>query len=637
MSTHRHISTSLVTLLLLTGCFALTATPSFAGQREYPEEITESFGNAGTGNEQFKDPTGIAVNETTGNVYVVDKGNNRVQEFGPEGKYISQFNGSGTPAKSFSEPSSIAIDNSTDAAKGRVYVVDNGHNVVDVFNSAGTYLYQLTGTPIGGFAFNGPYGKNLKEAGGVSVDGAGNVWISQYVKFEEKKGVEEFSDTGSFLLHAKESGEIFYGIAVDSGEAIYGFRNEEKGSGGSAYVEKRNAAGVPVVLAEYELPVVEGEIGGLAVDLASHYVFFDVPGAIEEYAPFEGKSPFPHRGFGTPFQVFATKGLGESRGIAVDAATNVVYATEAKADKVAIIPPVAIVTAPTVNDLPPVVSDLKRTSALVSATLNPDNGQGHYHLEYVEAQSYEPEATDPYAAGGSTPETTFGRKLKGAEEDDTDQEIGPVVLSGLKAGTTYDYRLVASNQVGTAIGPDYTFTTAPPTPPVVNTGPSSEVTQTSVTLTGRVDAEGLQTSYEFDIGTGTAGEGAKLFGNAGQSTRTETIAVSLAFLIPGTTYHYRIIATNTDGTSYGQEQTFTTTGVSQTIVQPLSEPLLATPAIAFPTVSSKPSKPKAKTLTKAQKLAMALRACHKKAKGKRAACKAKARKRYAPVKKTRKK
>ena len=55
------------------------------------------------------------------------------------------------------------------------------------------------------------------------------------------------------------------------------------------------------------------------------------------------------------------------------------------------------------------------------------------------------------------------------------------------------------------------------TPPVATTGVPAEVTQTSALLTGAVEAQGLQTSYEFEIGTDTTYSGGKLFGNAGQS------------------------------------------------------------------------------------------------------------------------
>ena len=58
-------------------------------------------------------------------------------------KYLFQFNGSETPAKSFgSWPAAFAAN-----ASGDVYVADETHNVVDKVTSTGTYICQITGKP----------------------------------------------------------------------------------------------------------------------------------------------------------------------------------------------------------------------------------------------------------------------------------------------------------------------------------------------------------------------------------------------------------------------------------------------------------------------------------------------------------
>ena len=89
------------------------------------------------------------------------------------------------------------------------------------------------------------------------------------------------------------------------------------------------------------------------------------------------------------------------------------------------------------------------------------------------------------------------------------------------------------------------------------------------------------------------------------------ITVAVQDLAPGTTYHYRLSASNAAGTSYGQDTTFTTAGVLSPIAQPLTPPLLATPDIAFPEETGTAAKPKPKALTRAQKFARALKACNK--------------------------
>jgi hypothetical protein len=142
----------------------------------------------------------------------------------------------------------------------------------------------------------------------------------------------------------------------------------------------------------------------------------------------------------------------------------------------------------------------------------------------------------------------------------------------------------------------------------------------------------LHTSYGFEIGTEAGDYGpATGLGSIGGLNGAQGISVYLEDLQPGTTYYYRLIATNVDGTSYGADQTFTTPGYPNSIMQPATTPLLAIPVIAFPkeekvTTPSKPS-------TNAQKLANALKACMKKPKKKRASCERQARKRYGAVKK----
>jgi hypothetical protein len=162
-----------------------------------------------------------------------------------------------------------------------------------------------------------------------------------------------------------------------------------------------------------------------------------------------------------------------------------------------------------------------------------------------------------------------------------------VILSELQPGTTYHYALVATNAAGTSTGQDATFTTQPPLPPLATTGESSSVTQTTATITGTVDTQGLPTSYEFELGTDTS-YGTQMFGNAGGG-RTETVTLTLTNLQPGTTYYYRLIATNADGTSYGAEQSFTTAAFPNSLTQPPNVPfIIFTNKFPSPTQVAKP-------------------------------------------------
>jgi hypothetical protein len=145
--------------------------------------------------------------------------------------------------------------------------------------------------------------------------------------------------------------------------------------------------------------------------------------------------------------------------------------------------------------------------------------------------------------------------------------------------------MVATNAAATTYGPDETFSTLPATPPLVGTGPAVQVGQTSATLTGLVAPQGLSTSYVFEVGLDTSYGGARLYGNAGSSTGEVPVSTALQYLIPGTTYHYRLSATSFDGTTFGQDGTFTTLPVPSSIEQPRTPTLIPSPTVQFPSVA----------------------------------------------------
>jgi sugar lactone lactonase YvrE len=88
----------------------------------------KSWGTQGTGANQFALPTGIGVNPTTGNVYVADADNNRVMIFDKSGGYIDQFGTAGAGPKQFQRPWDVAV-----SATGEIYVTDQNNGRVQRF------------------------------------------------------------------------------------------------------------------------------------------------------------------------------------------------------------------------------------------------------------------------------------------------------------------------------------------------------------------------------------------------------------------------------------------------------------------------------------------------------------------------
>jgi hypothetical protein len=115
----------------------------------------------------------------------------------------------------------------------------------------------------------------------------------------------------------------------------------------------------------------------------------------------------------------------------------------------------------------------------------------------------------------------------------------------------------------------------PPTPaahaPSVSTSSVSSVTYSSAVLIGYVIASGQDTTYYFQYGT-TPGYGVTTsLGPAGNGTTTIKVSQYITGLLPGTVYHYRVVAANATGTTPGKDRSFTTPKV------PLSLQIVGTP------------------------------------------------------------
>jgi len=127
----------------------------------------------------------------------------------------------------------------------------------------------------------------------------------------------------------------------------------------------------------------------------------------------------------------------------------------------------------------------------------------------------------------------------------------------LTTGTTYHYRAVGLNSVGTGLGNDLTFT-IPAAAPTAVTMAASSVTSSNATLNGTINPNGAATTVYFRYGLTT---------NYGNYSATNTLAATnvtlsvtnlISSLTPGTTYHFELVAGNSAGTNAGADMLFTT-------------------------------------------------------------------------------
>ncbi len=99
-------------------------------------------------------------------------------------------------------------------------------------------------------------------------------------------------------------------------------------------------------------------------------------------------------------------------------------------------------------------------------------------------------------------------------------------------------------------------TPPPPPPPTVTTSAASSVQEEEATLNGEVNGNGLNTTYHFEYGETTSygSSTSPVEGGSGSFSPNATITG----LQPGATYDYRLVATNSAGSTLGGNQTFTT-------------------------------------------------------------------------------
>jgi hypothetical protein len=105
-------------------------------------------------------------------------------------------------------------------------------------------------------------------------------------------------------------------------------------------------------------------------------------------------------------------------------------------------------------------------------------------------------------------------------------------------------------------------------PPTATTGSSSDVGQSSATLSGTINPNGQATTYFFEYGTTTSYGTQTSPANVGSGTTPVGVHQTIFGLTQHTTYHYRLVAQSSAGTTNGTDQTLTTpaTVASQTVV-----------------------------------------------------------------------
>jgi len=196
-------------------------------------------------------------------------------------------------------------------------------------------------------------------------------------------------------------------------------------------------------------------------------------------------------------------------------------------------------------------SSIMASSARLNGTINPHGKTTQWYFQYGLTPFYG--SKSPLAPG-----------LTGSS-------VMPVsaLISGLNGGRTYHFQLVAVNSGGPSYGADATFST---TGPLVTTGAASPVSALSATLAGTANPRGTTATAWFEYGLTTSYGSKSAVQNLGSGNVGVAVSKALTGLSFGKIYHYRLVSTNADGTSRGDDAIFTTLTVLPPIILPGWQP-----------------------------------------------------------------
>jgi hypothetical protein len=479
---------------------------------------------AGTG------PAALAVDQSGGDVYVVDPADQAVRRFDAAGNPApfsalgasNAINGSdagpdadtvedGSPSVGFSldAGSQVAVDSSGGPSDGAIYVADAGNGVIDVFASSGAYLTQLTGSGTPQTTFSYPCGLATGPGGTLYVATAFDGVISR------------FNPSGPSATDADYDTQIeglpflTCDLGADSTGAVYSIPSAFGSAGAlTKYAASDFGTSAPAGTQ------IDANATAVAVDATSDDVFVDHGNEVVSYDS-SGAS------LGAPS---GSAQLTSSRGLAINHGTDTIYASQDS--EVHIFGPPVTVPDLTAGS----ASTIGATTATLNGTVDPDGvALTDCQFEYSDKPGYIGAGSVPCSpAAGSIP-TGSGAVPVSAE------------ITGLDPGSVYHFRLRATNANDTTVGDDAPFTTT--SAPAVQTLFAGHLSQTTATLAGAVNPRNQAgVTYHFEWGTDAT------YGNTAPATPValgasddtfHIVTVPISGLSPDTTYHFRIVATNT--------------------------------------------------------------------------------------------
>jgi hypothetical protein len=470
-------------------------------------------------------PVGVAVNQSTGHVYIAEAGAGKVDDFDASGTLdgtTPQLTGATLTA-----PYGVAVDNSTQLSAGDIYVADNGGGAVHQFNPAGAataVVIDAASIPLA------EQGNGTFTPTGVAVDPSGDVYVAD----SSNEAIDKFSSSGVFIAQLG-AGQISAPQLMAT-DAL-----------GDLYV----ASGAGLV----EFDPTGGCVNGCAPIDAAGQLGVAVDAAGDVYAG-EGSELAAFDAAGAPLERFGSGDLTGAAGIAVDNASGAVYVADSGAGRAVIFNEV---TVPDASTAP--ASNVQASTGTLNGNLDPVGGG---------------EVTDCHFEWGT--DTSYGQILPCAEGNSFASPASVHAnLVGLTPNTSYHFRLDVANANGQNSGQDESFTT-PIAAPRIDSSAAVNISAEAADLHAQIDPGGAETTYSFQyVGDGAfkasgfaEAQSTPMSASIGSDASDHLASAHIQGLIASTTYHYRAIATNSAAPAGidGAAGTFTTQAAGSAFALP---------------------------------------------------------------------
>ena len=539
---------------------------------------------SGSGAGEFLSPAGVAVAEGSGDVYVVDSGNERIQQFDSDGIFIRAWGWdvvesgpSDTPSGEFEVCSAAAGDVCKNGAPGggdgqfalgadfgdrtgiavapdgSVYVADTQNHRVQKFTADGAFVYTFglnvdpAGDPdaptfeicTGGCQAGSPGGNDGEFSSPISV-AVDPLTSDVLVADRDNVRIQRFDSAGAYLSQFSPPVAPIR-VAVDAAGSIYVLEPD------LSQVQKYDSTGTPVeVLGAGLDPNPIGAPEDLAA--AGDRVFvgqLDTTQAplraeVLEFDPTSSPAQLVDR------HRVESGTAGAVLGLAAHPSNGRVYINlRAENEQGNPFPRIFILdeggVPPAQVTLLPAVAET--TTAQLSVEINSNGGlPTDYRIEV--------------SPDGINWTTVDSGSVPGGNTD----HLITTQATGLRPNTLYRFRVITNKGFNSpdAISPESTFLTDPAPPDILEARATSPDTN-SVTLQGRINPNSSPTSYRFDYGIGAFNRSIPI-PNAQIGSGPDPVFVSQALrgLRPNSTYQFRLVATNPHGTTTSTTKTFTT-------------------------------------------------------------------------------